>query len=283
VLLLVAGYKALATSDLFELRRVEVEASGQAIRDDVEKTVRRAAGEARLLEVDLDSIRQRVEALPRVRAASVARMLPDGICVRVFEREPAVLTRRESGALIWLDVEAVEMGEFSSLKYEGAARSIGEAVPPVAVGFAEGARSQAAMAEDRERIALYKQIESELSQASLWSLVDEIDLTYTKNANLRLANSIIRVVVGSKDFKNRLETALKILKAIEEGDTQMLGRYRVQDPERLIENAQNINFIDTARADRIVLNFSTPGTEKRVRQEPKKVTGDKAQAAEKKA
>jgi hypothetical protein len=284
VLLVIVGYNALAGSELFELRRIEVSAAGQALREEVEKTVRRTVGQARLLDLDLDSVRQKVEALPRVRQAAVARMLPDGLYVRVYEREPAVLTRRESGALIWLDAEAVEVGEFSSLRHEVAAgKAAGQQVPPIAVGFAEGPRAHAAVAEDRERIALYKQVESELTQASLWNLIDEIDLTYTKNVNLRLANSVVRVVVGSKDFKNRLETALKILKAIEDGDAEMLGRYRVQDPERLIENAENINFIDTARADRIVLNFSTPGTEKTVRQEPKKAAGDKAQGAGKKA
>ena len=35
--------------------------------------------------------------MPRVRAASVARLLPDGILVKVVERQPAVLVRRDIG------------------------------------------------------------------------------------------------------------------------------------------------------------------------------------------
>ena len=54
---------------------------------------------------------------------------------------------------------------------------------------------------------------------------------------------------------------------VKRGDADLLSRFRVQDAERLIENANRISFIDAAREDRIVLSFSTPGTEKTVRQE----------------
>ena len=51
------------------------------------------------------------------------------------------------------------------------------------------------------------------------------------------------------------------------------GRYRVAKPlssagiERLIKNANNINFIDAARSERIVVSFATPGAQKAVRQD----------------
>jgi hypothetical protein len=94
---------------------------------------------------------------------------------------------------------------------------------------------------------------------------------------MRLANPPVTVVVGSKDFRNRFDTALKVLGAIRRGDGELLGRFRVQDPDRLIQNADNIDFIDTSRADRIVLNFSTPAKEKSVEneQQPGKDAGEK--------
>jgi hypothetical protein len=267
VVLMVVGYKALANSRLFEVRAVEVINASPAVSHDVEQVVRRAVGQTKLLNVDLNSVRQKVEQLPRVSRATVSRVLPDSIHVRVEERRPTVLVRRDSGALVWFDSEAVEMGEFSEIKVGD-----NQEIPPIAKGFSEDARSQAAVSENRERITLYKQIEREFSEAPnpVWSLVDEIDLTFIKDVNLRIANPAVTVHIGSKDFRNRFETALQILGAIQRGDGELLSRFRVQDVERLIENADHINFIDAARPDRIVLNFATPGTQKAVKQEATK-------------
>jgi hypothetical protein len=269
----ILAYNAVASSRLFELRHIEVGDAGPGLRSDVEQVVRRAVGQTRLLDIDLSAVRQKVEALPRVRAATVARVLPDGLFVRVIERRPAVLVRRESGALVWLDDEGAEMGEMSDLKAQAAdwKHAQPQEVPPIAKGFAEGSRSQAALAEDRERIALYKQMEKDFGAAPepLWGLIDQIDLSFPRDVNVRLAHPPVMVHLGSGDFRNRFETALKILSAIREKNSELLSRYRVQDPDRLVQNAENINFIDAARPERIVLNFSTPGTEKAVRQDKK--------------
>lgn len=145
-------------------------------------------------------------------------------------------------------------------------------IPPVAKGFAEGTRTQAAIAEDRERIAVFKQIETEFREGPnpLWNLIDQIDLTFTRDVNLRLAHPPVMVHVRSREFRKRFEKALQVLQAIKQGDSELPGRFRVQDIERLIQNADNINFIDAARSERIVVNFATPGAQKSVRQEPKK-------------
>lgn len=272
IIILIAGYNALANSSLFDLNRVEVNNASADLRGEIEQAVRRAVGNTKLLQVDLAIVRQKVEALARVRQATVARMLPDAISVHVIERKPSVLVRRESGALVWLDEDAVEIGEVSGVDSSGSGENAGEAseIPPIARGFSEGSRSSASVAEDRERIELYRQIKRELSagEVSLWNLVDEVDITFPRNVNIRLAASPVTVVVGSKDFRERFDRALQILEAIRRGDHEALARYRVQDAERLIEKADHINFMDASRPERIVLNFSSPGTEKAVRQEP---------------
>lgn len=271
IVLAIVGYNAMASSRLFQVRRVVVSEASDALRADVEQTVRRVVGQSRLLDVDLASLRQKVEAVPRVRAAAVARVLPDGIFVSVVERQAVVLVRRASESLIWLDDDAIEMGDFTDVNLDprtGEAREI----PPVAKGFAEGPRTQAAMAEDRERIAVFKEIEREFREAPnpLWNLIDQIDLTFTRDVNLRLAHPPVMVHVGSREFRKRFEKALQVLQAIKQGDSELPGRFRVQDIERLIQNADNINFIDAARSERIVVNFATPGGQRPFRQEPKK-------------
>jgi POTRA domain-containing FtsQ-type protein len=273
VVLLIVGYNALAGSGLFELRRVEINTVETGLRAEVEQMVRRGVGSSKLLDIDLASIKQRLELIGQVREVTVARVLPDTISVQIAERRPAVLVRRKT-AIVWLDEEGVELGETSDVTAGKNAE-----IPPIAKGFSEGGRTAATIAEDRERITLYKQIESELGAEPnpVWDLIDEIDLAYPKNVNMRLANPPVTVVVGSKDFRNRFDTALKVLGAIRRGDGELLSRFRVQDPERLIQNADNIDFIDTSRADRIVLNFSTPMTEKSAPQEkqPSNAPGEK--------
>jgi POTRA domain, FtsQ-type len=271
IVLLVLGYNALASSQLFLLHRVTVSDAEPALRADIEQIIRRTVGQTRLMDVDLSALRQKIEAMPRVRGASVARLLPDGVFVKVVERQPAVLVRRESEALVWLDEEAVEVGEFSDVKPKGKPGATAE-IPPIAKGFAEGNRSQGAIAEDRERIAIYKQMEREFSEEPnpVWRLIDQIDLTFPKSVSLRLASPPVQIHIGSTDFRKRFEKALQVLLAVKRGDSELPSRYRVPDIDRLIKNADNISFISAASNERIVVNIASPGAQKTFRQEPKK-------------
>ena len=270
IVLMIVGYNVLASSRIFELRNVTVSDASPDLRAEVKQAVLDATTKSKVLDLDLAALKKKVEALPLVRSASVARVLPDGIFVRVVERKPTVLVRRESGALVWLDEDAVETGEFST-RLASAKSGEAQDVPPIVKGFAENNRSQSAVAEDHERVAIYKQIEREFGEGPnpIWNLIDQIDLTFTKDVNLRLAHPSVMIHIGSTDFRKRFERALQILQSIRQGDAELPTRFRVQDVERLIENKDNIQFIDVARPDRIVVNIATPGAEKAVRQEIK--------------
>jgi hypothetical protein len=256
LLSLVVAYYFFTTSSVFALKGIEVSEASPALRSDVEQIVRRAVGQNRLLDVDLAAIRQKVESLPRVREATVARVLPDKVHIQIIEREPAVLVRRNSGLLVWLDKDAVDLGEFATKPNDT------KKIPPTATGFAEGTLTAGAVAENRERVSLYKKLEHEFtSEDSLWDMVDEIDLSSPKYVNLQLLNSPAHVVLGNEDFKTRFKIALQVLQAVKERDTEQLSRLRVQDAERLIENADRINFLDASKPGHIVFAFSSPKTE----------------------
>ncbi|HLG14154.1 MAG TPA: FtsQ-type POTRA domain-containing protein [Blastocatellia bacterium] len=261
----IIGYNVLAGSRLFALRSVEVSNAGPALAAEIKDVVRRTVGDTRMLDVDLGALRGRIEALPRVRAASVARMLPDQIHVQVAERRPALLARRASQALVWLDEESVELGDVSELK-----RDDDREIPPIVRGFVEGDRSPAAVAENRDRVAIYRQIEREFKEGPnpIWNLVDELDLAFTTSVNLRLVNSVVNVLVGNKDFRNRFETGLQFLAAARQGDVEKLQRFRAHDPEEVIRRVADLSFLDVSRPDRIVYNFG--GTGKTKTQEKKK-------------
>ena len=282
IMLLIVGYNALAGSRLFDLHYVTVSQASPALQTEVEQAVRRAVGQTKLLGVNLTALKEKIEKIPQVRAASVARLLPDGIAVQVVERHPAVLVRRQSASqeerLVWLDEDAVEMGEFAAVT-AGQTGEVRE-VPPIAKGFEDGNRSQAAINADRERIAVYKKLQSELSEGatSLWNLLDEIDLRDVRDVNLSLARPHVLIHVGSTEFRKRFEMALTIINAARSGDAEALRRMRTPEQriEQLIQNANNFSFIDTARSDRIVVNFASPGVNQApVKQETKPTQGKK--------
>jgi hypothetical protein len=58
--------------------------------------------------------------------------------------------------------------------------------------------------------------------------------------------------------------------AVKRGDSELPTRYRVADIDRLIQNADNISFINAASSERIVVNIATPGAQRSLRQEPRK-------------
>jgi hypothetical protein len=72
------------------------------------------------------------------------------------------------------------------------------------------------------------------------------------------------------DFRKRFERALQVLRSLQQGDSELPNKYRVQDVDRLIKNASNVNFIDAARSERIVVNFASPGGKKQAKQEQNK-------------
>jgi hypothetical protein len=252
---------------MFDLHRVAVSDASPALQAEVEQTVQRVVGQTKLLEINLPALKEKIEKIPLVRSASVARVLPDGLAVQVLERRPAVLVRRLSGQeekLLWLDDDAVEIGDFSSLA--GSRGAEGADVPPIAKGFEDGNRSQAAINADRERIAVYKKLQTEFTEGAtpLWNLIDEVDLRDVKDVNISLARPHVMIHIGSSDFRRRFEMALTIMQAAKSADADALRRLRTPEAkiDQLIQNANNFSFIDTARSDRIVVNFASPGVDR---------------------
>jgi hypothetical protein len=247
LLVAVVAYNKLTSSKVFDLHRVEVTGADSGLEPDIERTVKQVVGKSKLLDVDLLGVRQKLEAIPRVKSAIVMRSLPDVLRVEVVARQPAVPVLRQSGMIVWLDSDGVEVGDTATVKIPGV-----EGIPPLASGFSEGTRTPAAIAEDKERITAYKQVQKELD--ATWNQVDQVDLSFVNDVRIRLIKPSIWIHLGSHDFGNRTETALKVLQAIKGGDAPMLRRYRVPEADRFIQDMNLIGSIDVARPDRVVLS-----------------------------
>jgi cell division protein FtsQ len=91
-----ARWKAIAASSHlgFKVDEILVVGRSETRQEELLDAVRLARG-APILAFDLDAARQRVEALPWIRRATVERMLPDTILINVEERRPVAIWQHD--------------------------------------------------------------------------------------------------------------------------------------------------------------------------------------------
>jgi hypothetical protein len=247
---LAGGYFA-ATSGVFRLKRVEVVGATKTPTERIEQVVKAAAG-GQLLLADLDVVRKAVLAERAVQSVTIARVLPDTIRVRVEEREPAVVVRLASGQLAWADANGHVVSDF---KPEG-----GE-VPPPLTGFEDGDSSERAAADNRDRVATYGALRDALAGDKLWDWVDEVNLRYPKDAQVRLVDGGVLVRLGGEQFRERMTRALLVIDAAKRGDADALRRMNITDAdtERMIASPDIISRVDATPSSKMTIAFRKVG------------------------
>jgi cell division protein FtsQ len=108
----------------FRLQRVEVQGAPDMARADI----LRAAGltkDTPILALDLDGLRQRVEATGWVKDAKVVRLLPDTLIVAVTPRTPAAVWQHQ-GVLKVVDSEGKLIGGADSARFPTLPLVVGE-------------------------------------------------------------------------------------------------------------------------------------------------------------
>src|ERR1051325_8088097 len=115
IVLLIAfvGYRAAASASFFQIRSIETRGASRASVEDIKSVVRRDVGETGVWRADLNELSKDLEHLPWVRTAIVSRVLPDGVRIRITEREPKAVVRTAAGRFVWVDDDAVYLGEMS--------------------------------------------------------------------------------------------------------------------------------------------------------------------------
>jgi cell division septal protein FtsQ len=249
ICLVVTAYIAVANSAAFAVNRVEIEGVKRLSEEKVRAIVQKAAG-PQMFRVDLDAVRKALEAESYVKAASVVRVLPDTLRVRIEEREPEVVARLRGGGFGWVDAEGHML--------EGYIAPSGSPLPPPLLGYEDEDKSERAAADNRDRVARYIEIRKALADGNLWDRVDEVDLRYANDARLQLTENAVVVRVGDKEYRSRLQAALELLEAVRRGDVDTLARYHVTDVNRLLASADSINSIDMARSTGVSILCDSP-------------------------
>jgi cell division septal protein FtsQ len=185
------------------VRSVDVRGTARASSAEIQAIVRRQAGQKGLWQADLSAISAQLERLPWVRTAVVTRVLPDGVRVRITERVQRAVVRNSAGRLVWVDDDAVMLGETLPTDQMSAF---------FLRGWNED-KSEEAISGNRERVQKYLELMREWGAAGLSERVSEVNLIDLHDVRVQLAgdDSQIEVRLGAADFGKRLKKALTVL------------------------------------------------------------------------
>ncbi|HLM23716.1 MAG TPA: FtsQ-type POTRA domain-containing protein [Pyrinomonadaceae bacterium] len=232
LLIAFVGYRAAASASFFQIRRIETKGTARASVDEIQTVVRRDVSQTGVWQADLPELSKHLERLPWVRTAVVTRVLPDGIRVRITEREPKAVVRTSAGRFIWVDDDAVYLGEMSPA----------DQMPTFFVRGWNEDDSPAAQAENRERVGKFLELQRDWNTQGLAERVSEVNLLDLRDVRVQLAgdDSQIEVRLGSQDQGARLSKALTVL-----------------DAQRQTARGPLISYIDLSQGKRAVVGLVT--------------------------
>jgi cell division protein FtsQ len=149
-----------------------------------------------VFKVNLEEIRERVEELPWVRHATVERVLPDQIIIKIIEREPIGLARI-NGEIYQFDSEGKILDP----------DPIRDSSFPVLDGLrADGGK------DNLSKILMYKKVLEELGSNSL----SQIHINSSGEVTVVSSSDPFLVNLGTTDFRNRWIKYLQLKPEIEQ-------------------------------------------------------------------
>lgn len=199
------GYRAAASASFFQIKTVETKGASRASVGDIQAVVRRDVSQTGVWKADLEQLSEHIERLPWVRTAVVTRVLPDAIRVRITEREPRAVVRNAAGRFIWVDDDAVSLGEMSPA----------DQMPAFFLRGWNEDDSTPARTENRERVGKFLELQRHWDAQGLSERVSEVNVLDLRDVRVQLAgdDSQIEVRLGSEDQGVRLGKALSVLDA----------------------------------------------------------------------
>src|SRR2546427_11197852 len=111
IVMLIVGYRAAASASMFQVRGIDGIGASRTSADAIEGLTRRAVARTGVWRADLSALSVELGRLPGVRRATVTRVLPDRLRVRITERVPVAVVHTAGGHFVWVDDEGVTLGE----------------------------------------------------------------------------------------------------------------------------------------------------------------------------
>jgi len=228
--LIFAGYRAASAASFFQIRKVEIQGDFRASAADVQTLVMREVAKTGVWRADLEEISTRLERLAWIRVAMVSRVLPDGIRVRLEERQPRAVVRTTAGQFFWVDDDAVLLGEMLPT----------DQMPAFFLRGWNEEPGDTIRKENMDRVKTFLELQREWSAAGLSERVSEVNVIDIRDVRAQLAgdDSKIEVRLGSQDFGKRLKDALSVL-----------------DAHRQTPRGQFISYVDLTQGRRAIVGF----------------------------
>lgn len=245
-LLAYLGYRTAVSASFFKVKAVDVAGAARSSRDDIRAAVLRTSN-AGVWQADLELIARELRGLPWVRDAVVTRVLPDGLRVRVTEREPRVIARNASGKLVWVDDEGVALGAATPGEQDFFVRGLEDVRPgdaPATRGAEDAEsrrrreRAEEALRQNRERVRAALELSNYWAAAGLSRRVSEVNLEDLRDVRVQLAgeDAAVEVRLGREDFAKRFRQALEVL-----------------DAQRLTPRGPFVTYVDVSQGKRAVV------------------------------
>jgi cell division protein FtsQ len=185
----------LRTASSFEVQQLSVVGIKRVQESQVLANVGFERG-TNLFRVDLDEIRSRVEELDWVRYATVQRVLPDRVVIKVVEREPIGMARIQ-GEIYQFDVDG---------KILDARLAIGTGFP-ILDGLRPGDRKG-----NQQKVQVYRKVLEEVGQTSL----SEIHINESGDVTVVSASDPMSINLGATEFRNRWTKYLQLRPQIQQ-------------------------------------------------------------------
>ena len=230
--LIFVGYRAAASASFFKVKNVDVQGASRASQERIQFLVRRAVEPTGVWKADLEAISDELQTVPWVRSAVVSRVLPDEIRVRITERVPEAVARMSSGRFVWVDDEAVLLGEMRPV----------DQMPPFFLRGWNEESTESARNENKVRVRKFLNLQEEWQAGGLAERISEVNLIDLRDVRAQLAgdDSKIEVRLGGEDLSKRLKHALEVL-----------------DERRQTPRGHFITYIDLSQGKRAIIGFGS--------------------------
>jgi cell division septal protein FtsQ len=198
----VLGYQTVTASDFFNVARIDVRGTDRSSAADIRRIVEMQTEKSGVWNADLPGIKEKLEKAQWVKTAAVSRVLPNGIRVQIFERQPQALVRTAEGNVL-VDADGAVIARAREK----------EAEFPFAMTGWNQVKSEAAGKENIERVKMYQKMLSEWREFNLSARVMSVDLEDLREPRAVIEDSgtVVSIALGREKFADYLKRGINAI------------------------------------------------------------------------
>lgn len=212
--LLFKGYQTVTASSFFDVKKVEVRGTVRVPKDEVEKIVRQRTERDGVWNAELEQIKTDVEKLTFVKSVVVSRILPDGVLVKIEERNARAVVKLKAGEF-WVDDDA-------SIS---AAVGKNEKTNHILNGWEES-DDKKAIKNNQERVKIFLKAQEEWKNLDVLKRVKSINISDLQDVQVTVedSNQIVSVKLGNEELGKRLQKALSVIEGKGQTIEELISR-----------------------------------------------------------